>query len=195
MRKFLNVILVIAMVALMMMPVNAFNVISYSADGGNRSEIEYGLTEYCNCGIDHTNKPFEWWTDITSTDSPQWDLIHNYLTIQENGTLATDDGYTACALGRYFGKIGSKWIFICEDGSEIKVVKADEKQDRHTKNWDLIHGIICDELIELVVDSKISQTCPTGNFKDLEGFEGNIIGWKEVLNNELPNLLKGTIYK
>lgn len=134
MRKFLNVILVITMIALMMMPVSAFNVISYSADGGSRSEIEYGLTEYCNCGIDHTNKPFEWWTDITSTDSPQWDLIHNYLTIQENGTLATDDGYTACALGRYFGKIGSKWIFICEDGSEIKVVKADEKQDRHTKN-------------------------------------------------------------
>lgn len=70
MRKFLNVILVIAMIALMMMPVSAFNVISHSADGGNRLEIEYGPTEYCNCGIDHTNKPFEWWTDITSTDSP-----------------------------------------------------------------------------------------------------------------------------
>lgn len=81
MRKFLNIILVIAMIALMMMPVNAFNVISYSADGGDRLEIEYGPTEYCNCGIDHTNKPFEWWTDITSTDSPQWDLIHNYLTV------------------------------------------------------------------------------------------------------------------
>ena len=39
MRKFLNVILVIAMVALMMMPVNAFNVISYRTDGGsNRSK-------------------------------------------------------------------------------------------------------------------------------------------------------------
>lgn len=81
MRKFLNIILVIVMVALMMMPVNAFNVKSYMADGGSRSEIKYGPTEYCNCGIDHTNKPFEWWTDITSTDSPQWDLIHNYLTI------------------------------------------------------------------------------------------------------------------
>ena len=159
------------------------------------SEYEYGHMEFCNCGTDHTNKPFEWWSDITDTNSPQWDLIHNYLIIQEDGTLQTDDGFIACALGRYFGKIGTKWIFICEDGSEIKVVKTDEKQDRHTKNGDLIHGIICNELIELVVDSKISKTCPSGNFKDLPGLEGNIIGWKQVLNNDLPDQLKGTIFK
>ena len=159
------------------------------------SEYEYGHMEFCNCGTDHTNKPFEWWSDITDTNSPQWDLIHNYLIIQEDGTLQTDDGFIACALGRYFGKIGTKWIFICEDGSEIKVIKTDEKQDRHTKNGDLIHGIICNELIELVVDSKISKTCPSGNFKDLPGLEGNIIGWKQVLNNDLPNQLKGTIFK
>lgn len=159
------------------------------------SEYEYGHMEFCNCGIDHTNKPFEWWSDITDTNSPQWDLIHNYLIIQEDGTLQTDDGFIACALGRHFGKIGTKWIFICEDGSEIKVIKIDEKQDRHTKNGDLIHGIICNELIELVVDSKISKTCPSGNFKDLPGLEGNIIGWKQVLNNDLPDQLKGTIFK
>ena len=159
------------------------------------SEYEYGNMEFCNCGTDHTNKPFEWWSDITDTNSPQWDLIHNYLIIQEDGTLQTDDGFIACALGRHFGKIGTKWIFICEDGSEIKVIKTDEKQDRHTKNGDLIHGIICNELIELVVDSKISKTCPSGNFKDLPGLEGNIIGWKQVLNNDLPDQLKGTIFK
>lgn len=159
------------------------------------SEYEYGQMEFCNCGIDHTDKPFEWWSDITDTNSPQWDLIHNYLTVQEDGTLQTDDGFIACALGRYFDKIGTKWVFICEDGSEIKVVKTDEKQDRHTKNGDLIHGIICNELIELVVDSKISKTCPSGNFKDLPGLEGNIIGWKQVLNNDLPDQLKGTIFK
>ena len=159
------------------------------------SEYEYGHMEFCNCGTDHTNKPFEWWSDITDTNSPQGDLIHNYLIIQEDGTLQTDDGFIACALGRHFGKIGTKWIFICEDGSEIKVIKTDEKQDRHTKNGDLIHGIICNELIELVVDSKISKTCPSGNFKDLPGLEGNIIGWKQVLNNDLPDQLKGTIFK
>ena len=159
------------------------------------SEYEYGHMEFCNCGTDHTNKPFEWWSDITDTNSPQWDLIHNYLIIQEDGTLQTDDGFIACALGRHFGKIGTKWIFICEDGSEIKVIKTDEKQDRHTKNGDLIHGIICNELIELVVDSKISKTCPSGNFKDLPGLEGNIIGWKQVLNNDLSDQLKGTIFK
>lgn len=159
------------------------------------SEYEYGKMEFCNCGIDHTDKPFEWWSDITDTNSPQWDLIHNYLIIQEDGTLQTDDGFIACALGRHFGKIGTKWVFICEDGSEIKVIKTDEKQDRHTKNGDLIHGIICNELIELVVDSKISKTCPSGNFKDLPGLEGNIIGWKQVLNNDLPDQLKGTIFK
>ena len=159
------------------------------------SEYEYGKMEFCNCGIDHTNKPFEWWFDITDTNSPQWDLIHNYLIIQEDGTLQTDDGFIACALGRHFGKIGTKWVFICEDGSEIKVIKTDEKQDRHTKNSDLIHGIICNELIELVVDSKISKTCPSGNFKDLPGLEGNIIGWKQVLNNDLPDQLKDTIFK
>lgn len=159
------------------------------------SEYEYGHMEFCNCGTNHTNKPFEWWSDITDTNSPQWDLIHNYLIIQEDGTLQTDDGFIACALGRHFGKIGTKWIFICEDGSEIKVIKTDEKQDRHTKNGDLIHGIICNELIELVVDSKISKTCPSGNFKDLPGLEGNIIGWKQVLNNDLSDQLKGTIFK
>lgn len=195
MKKFISIILVIVMIALMMMPINAAVCIAHVVETGQPKEIKYGEIEYCNCGIDHSNKPFEWWTDITDTSSPQWDLIHNYLTVQDNGTLATDDGFTACALGQYFGKIGSKWIFICEDGSEIKVVKTDEKQNRHTKNQDRIHGIICDELIELVVDSKIGQTCPTGNMKDLKGFEGNIIGWKEVLDNDLPDLLKGSIFK
>lgn len=51
------------------------------------SEYKYGHMEFCNCGTDHTNKPFEWWSDITDTNSPQWDLIHNYLIIQEDGTL------------------------------------------------------------------------------------------------------------
>ena len=51
------------------------------------SEYEYGHMEFCHCGTDHTNKPFEWWSDITDTNSPQWDLIHNYLIIQEDGTL------------------------------------------------------------------------------------------------------------
>ena len=73
MRKFLNIILVIAMIAVMMMPANAAAAVALSTDGGQPKEIkyEYGNAEYCNCGIDHTDKPFEWWTDITDANSPQ----------------------------------------------------------------------------------------------------------------------------
>ena len=51
MKKFLNIILVIAMIALMIMPVNAGVIVALVNDTGYPKEIKYGDIEYCNCGI------------------------------------------------------------------------------------------------------------------------------------------------
>ena len=124
---------------------------------------------------------------ITNESSNQWKLIHEKLTVCDDGMLRDSDGRVAVALGSYFGEIGSTWRFYLDDNGTIKtvdVIKTDAKADVDTE-VDNIIGIPAGDVIEFVIDSEAFQVWENGyamggNFNNIEEYRGEVIGWEET---------------
>ena len=120
---------------------------------------------------------------ITNTSSNQWALLQT-MNICEDGFIRDDDGFIAAALGSYFGPIGSRYVFTLEGGKELKIIKADQKQDRHTCE-DNIFGLDNWDIIEFVVDSSKMPKWANGyvyggNFNNIPEYDGDVISWEKV---------------
>lgn len=86
---------------------------------------------------------------VTDTSSTQYALISEAV-IEEDGRL-TIDGYTLVAMGANWGYVGEKMIAVI-GGREVPIIKADEKQYRHTLNgegWLGMDG----HVLECIVDT------------------------------------------
>ena len=121
---------------------------------------------------------------ITDTTSVQWELIKNGLVVEEDGFLRDDEGFIAVALGSYFGPIGSRWVFQLDTDKEIKAIKADEKQDIHTKDAQHMYGLNGD-IIEFVIYADVMPMCDNGyvywgNFNNVDAFNGKVVSWYRV---------------
>lgn len=134
-------------------------------------------------------------------DSAQSKYIYNHLTVCDDGYLRDKDGFIAAALGSYFGgyhadSIGTRWIFVCKDGTEIPIVKVDVKQNEHTMDAEHKIGIISGrydnhgnsvrtgEYIEFYVDiDKINGLVYTNSnpcINTTPDMDGVIVGWYQV---------------
>lgn len=128
---------------------------------------------------------FKSWMDygsVTDETSKQWYYIHEVMHIKD-GYLLDDEGYIGLALGTAFGDIGSRWIFQLSSGQEIYGIKIEHKADEHT--IDGCYHKDDSSVIEFVIDSKEfpyvkGSPTYTGNFNDVEWFEGNIVGYRKV---------------
>lgn len=124
---------------------------------------------------------------ITNETSGQWKLIHDKLTVCDDGMLRDSDGRAAVALGSYFGEIGSTWRFYLDDNGTIKtvdVIKTDAKADVDTEADNII-GIPAGDVIEFVIDSEAFPVWENGyamggNFNNIEEYRGEVIGWEET---------------
>lgn len=136
-------------------------------------------------------KTYESYKALTSKTSAQYKLLHGgKMNYRSDGMIVDDDGYIAAALGSYFGPIGSRWIFLVEksDGTqyELKIIKADQKQDRHTYNGNRINGSGAKkDIIEFVVDpSKMPKYANGyvygGNFNNCSTYNGVVKAWRCV---------------
>lgn len=122
----------------------------------------------------------------TAASSYQGRFMRENMTILD-GLLYDKDGFIGVALGSYFGKIGSRFIFTLDTGIELKVIKVEEKSDRHTYNgcqqrWD-------NSVIEFVIDHETNVYniggngyILNGNFNNHPDFRGNIKQIKKVIN-------------
>lgn len=134
-------------------------------------------------------------------DSAQSKYIYNHLTVCDDGYLRDKDGFIAAALGSYFGgyhadSIGTRWVFVCKDGTEIPIVKVDVKQNEHTMDAEHRIGIISGrydnygnsvrtgEYIEFYVDvDKIKGLVYTNSnpcINTTPDMDGVIVGWYQV---------------
>lgn len=134
-------------------------------------------------------------------DSAQSKYIYNHLTVCDDGYLRDKDGFIAAALGSYFGgyhddSIGTRWVFVCKDGTEIPIVKVDVKQNNHTLDAEHKIGVISGrydnhgnsvrtgEYIEFYVDvDKINGLVYTNSnpcINTTPGMDGVIVGWYQV---------------
>lgn len=145
------------------------------------------------------NKTYMSYKSITSKSSLQYKYIHSdAIILDDRGFLMSSDGegYYGVALGSYFGEIGSRYIFTLQrpDGSthELKVVKVEAKSDKHTCEHNYKAG--SNDVIEFVIDTKTAYMQQNiwgnglifqGNFNNCEDFNGNIVGIKEVINDEV----------
>lgn len=136
---------------------------------------------------------------ITSKSSLQYQYIHSdEIILDDRGFLMSSDGqgFYGVALGSYFGDIGSRYIFTLQrpDGSthELKVVKVEAKSDKHTCEHNYKAG--SNDVIEFVIDTKADYMRENvwgnglifqGNFNNCEDFRGNIIGIREVVDDEI----------
>ena len=139
------------------------------------------------------NKSYMDYRKITNKGTAQWQYIHSdAISVDDKGFLVTEDGYIGVALGTYFGPVGTKYIFELDTGIELKVVKVEVKSDKHTCEYNYKAG--CDDVIEFVIDTKAAYMRENvwgnglifqGNFNNCEDFRGNIIGIREVVNDEI----------
>ena len=134
-------------------------------------------------------------------DSAQSKYIYSHLTVCDDGYLRDKDGFIAAALGSYFGgyhadSIGTRWVFVCKDGTEIPIVKVDVKQNDHTLDAEHKIGVISGrydkngnpvrtgEYIEFYVDvDKIDGLVYTNSnpcINTTPGMDGVIVGWYQV---------------
>ncbi len=140
-------------------------------------------------------------------DSAQSKYIYSHLTVCDDGYLRDKDGFIAAALGSYFGgyhadSIGTRWVFVCKDGTEIPIVKVDVKQNDHTLDAEHKIGVISGrydkngnpvrtgEYIEFYVDvDKIDGLVYTNSnpcINTTPGMDGVIVGWYQVEIEAVP---------
>ena len=116
-------------------------------------------------------------TTVTDTSSKQYAILQKG-EIQSNGLISVN-GFVCAALGSSYGQIGDKYIFILQDGSErkaVKIIKADEKQDRHTLNgegWLDTNG----NILEMVVCTNALPAAAktSGDCNEVKEIRGNVI--------------------
>ena len=131
------------------------------------------------CGEEHGSfKSYMDYKLITSTTSDQYKLIYSdEIVVGDDGLLYSGE-YIGVALGSRFAGIGSKFIVTLDDGKQVKIIKLDEKSDRHTINK--CHHSSDSSVIEFVVDSeKCKELYPMamkmGDFNWIEKFSGKIM--------------------
>ena len=88
---------------------------------------------------------------MTDKSSRQYKLLQKGVV--GNDGIVRINGYIAAALGSKYGSVGSKYIFILQDGKKeyaVKVIKADEKRRQDTLNnegWTDPNGNILEMIV------------------------------------------------
>ena len=121
-------------------------------------------------------KRYEDFTAISDTSSKQYQLLRK--GVRESNGLIKVDGYVCVALGSRYGDVGDKFIFILRraDGTKhaVKVIKADEKQDRHTiGGWTDKDGNILEMIVD--TDQLPSSAKASGDCDQIQEVSGEIV--------------------
>ena len=121
--------------------------------------------------------PKKLWMDyrmITDESSSQYWYIQEHMSVQDNGLLLSADGYIGVALGSVYGEIGNKYTVTTNTGNIFKIVKIDEKADRHTTNGCYDSS---GSMLEMVVDTNLMDENAKfhGDYDVVSEFNGTII--------------------
>lgn len=133
------------------------------------SDKSYPLSLTNNSSV----KPYMGYRAITDTTSKQYALLQTAYS-DCNGLIIIN-GYYAVAMGKWFGEVGSKYKVTFDDGKEIYIIKADEKQTAHTYENNDMYGLNGHVLEMLVDTNKLDNTARfMGNCDYIEAITGTI---------------------
>lgn len=143
----------------------------------------YKLVSYSVPDGDTSFKTYMSYQAITNTESAQYQLQQKAKT-DDNGLRQVGD-YYVIALGSYYSTtIGDKFVIELEDGTRIKAIVGDFKNDKHTDStnrytnvYDNNGNFISHNVIEFIIDmSTLDKTAKSwGDISAIDGFDGNII--------------------
>ena len=114
------------------------------------------------------------YTAITNKSSESYKIVTNGWT-DEDGLRRFGECYCV-ALGSYYGEVGDIFLVETSNGNSFKVVKADEKSDKHTDSehkYTLSNGCMLEFIVET---NKLAPNIrSSGNINNLEKVSGTII--------------------
>lgn len=142
----------------------------------------YKMVSYAVPDGDTSFKTYMSYQAITNTASAQYEL-QKKATTDDNGLRQVGD-YYVIALGSYYSTtIGDKFVIELEDGTRIKAIVGDFKNDKHTDStnrytnvYDSNGNFVSHNVVEFVVDIyALDKTAKNwGDISAIDGFEGNI---------------------
>ena len=111
-----------------------------------------------------------------STKSKQGDIVYDEEAWTDEDGLRRWGKYYCVALGSYYGEVGDKFFIETDNGNKYKVIKADEKDDRHTDSSNR-YTVATNCMMEWIVETnKLNSFVKnSGNINNIDKVSGNII--------------------
>lgn len=182
------VILLLGLLIISLTPIMITDIVMYNEEievcDNEPTLIEIELPQ----GKDTKNKTYMDYKLITDKTSPQYKFIQENCRVSGNGFLMVNDEWYCVALGSYFSdNIGTKYIVTLDSGKQIKIVKAEVKDNLHTCDLNYQHKID-GSVIEFLLDTAKLQDKKTqngylwnGNLNNVDEFKGNIVKIERVV--------------
>ena len=109
-------------------------------------------------------------------DCKQGKIVYGENAWTDEDGLRKSGEYYCVALGSYYGNVGDKFIIETKKGNKYKVIKADEKADKHTDSsnrYTLSNGCMIEWIVETNKLDKFVKS--SGNIDNIKKVSGAII--------------------
>ena len=109
-------------------------------------------------------------------DCIQGNIVYGKNAWTDEDGLRKSGNYYCVALGSYYGNIGDKFLVETNKGNTYKIIKADEKANKHTDNtnrYTLSNGCMMEWIVET---NKLNKSIKSsGNIDNIKKVSGAII--------------------
>lgn len=109
-------------------------------------------------------------------DCKQGNIVYGENAWTDEDGLRKSGEYYCVALGSYYGNIGDKFIIETKKGNKYKIIKADEKANKHTDSsnrYTLSNGCMMEWIVEINKLDKFVKS--SGNIDNITKVSGAII--------------------
>ena len=109
-------------------------------------------------------------------DCKQGNIVYGKNAWTDKDGLRKSGEYYCVALGSYYGNVGDKFIIETKKGNKYKVIKADEKANKHTDSsnrYTLSNGCMIEWIVETNKLDKFVKS--SGNIDNIKKVSGAII--------------------
>lgn len=103
----------------------------------------------------------------------QGNIVYGKNAWTDGDGLRKSGEYYCVALGSYYGNIGDKFVIETDKGNTYKIIKADEKANRHTdttNRYTLANGCMMEWIVEInKMDGSVKSSGNIDNIKKVSG--------------------------
>lgn len=155
---------------------------------GRIEELEEEVENWKNgCGVVMPNGFKSYMgVDTLNKNSKQGKIVFNSnsYTNEDGLRIYRENGvdYYCVALGSYYGNVGDKFWVETDKGNKYRVIKADEKADKHTdptNRFTIANGCIMEWIVEVnKLDPNVRRS---GNINNVKSVSGQIITISKII--------------